>query len=383
MSSPKMTINIIGAGLSGLVFGRCLRRRGIPFTIYDRDTTTQGSTRHNYGITLYPWAFRPLLKYLDIDEVTFRKTLAVDAAVGGVGRIASKHDTDEGSPFRANRRRLERMLSDGVDVKWGHGLEYVETKQSGYTTYLLKDYDLLQSYHNSLAIAADGPHSHFRKELVPKSTFKILPYAVYNGKRRVEAKIFEELYAPHMQGANVIERRLGRTLLQITVNERTEDLVSISYTYSRPAKEATDPLFKPERSTSGASQVPGELFDEVSSLENLDGPFKDIFDADKMRKDRLLNWLMRSVSISADELDTAAEKGVALIGDAAHATPILGGYGANAAIRDGVELAEFIFEHEDNDLEMFYEQRHRKWQSEVQASEAELAKMHGQATPSL
>ncbi|KAK3641877.1 hypothetical protein LTR56_000035 [Elasticomyces elasticus] len=383
MSSPKMTINIIGAGLSGLVFGRCLRKRGIPFTIYDRDTATQGSTRHKYGITLYPWAFRPLLKYLDIDEITFRKTLAVDAAIGGVGRIASKHDTEDGPPFRANRRKLERMLSQDMDVKWGHGLEYVETKQAGYTTYFLKDHDLLQSWHNNLAIAADGPHSHFRKELAPKSTFKILPYAVYNGKRRVEAKMFEELYAPHMQAANVIERRLGQTLLQITVNERTEDLVSISYTYSRPAKALADALFKPERSTSGASQVPDELFAEIASLEKLDGPFKDVFNADEMRKDRLLNWLMRSVSVGSDELHTAAEKGVALIGDAAHATPILGGYGANAAIRDGVELAEFIFEHEDNDLEMFYEQRHRKWQSEVQASEAELAKMHGQATPSL
>ncbi|KAK4957292.1 hypothetical protein LTR10_005252 [Elasticomyces elasticus] len=383
MSSPKMTINIIGAGLSGLVFGRCLRKRGIPFAIYDRDTASQGSSRHNYGITLYPWAFRPLLKYLDIDETTFRRTLAVDAASGGVGRIASKHDTEDGSPFRANRRKLERMLSQDIDVKWGHGVEHVDITEAGYTTYFLKDHDVLQSWHNNLAIAADGAHSHFRKELATKSTLKILPYAVYNGKRRVEAKIFEELYAPHMQGANVIDCRFGQTILQITVNERTEDLVSISYTYSRPAKEATDPLFTPERSTSGASQVPDELFDEISSLENLDGPFKDVFDADKMRKDRLLNWLMRSVSVGADELHTAAVKGVALIGDAAHATPIMGGYGANAAIRDGIELAEFIFEHEDNDLELFYEQRHRKWQSEVQASEAELAKMHGQATPSL
>ncbi|KAK0353810.1 hypothetical protein LTR02_011692 [Friedmanniomyces endolithicus] len=375
MSPP--TISIVGAGLSGLVLGRCLKQRGTPCIIFDRDTAAAAATRYSYGITLYPWAYRPLLRYLDLNEATFQKTVAVDSYIGGVGRLSShtRHGSNETDGFRANRRKLEKMLREGLDVRWEHDLTEISSEE-GSNSMVFGNGQKLQA---SIVVGADGPHSQVRRAFTPNSNFTILPYAVYNGKCRVDPKTFEDKFAPHMNGANVIEHRIGQTLLQITVADRTETSVSISYTYSRPARGLADLGFTPERSAAGASRITDQLFDEVRSLGVLEEPFGEVFDAEKMRTDRLLNWLMRSISVDAAELNTGAGRGILLVGDAAHATPILGGDGANAAIQDCVDLAEYIVQNGTSDLAGFYGTKDETWRSYVRDGEDRLAKMHGQA----
>jgi len=380
MSQPQ--ISIIGAGLSGLVLGRCLLQHGISSVLFDQGVARSGSTRHGYGITLHPWAYKPLLKYLDLDEGTFRKRLAVDAAVGGVGRIESNsspvaEDTDVSS-FRANRQRLENMLSEGLSVRWEHDLANVKSEDSSNTLEFRNG----QQLQSAIVVGAEGPHSQVRKFISPSTDFNVLPFAVYNGKRRLILETFDEKYASDMDGATVIERRKGQTLLQITVNDRTSQSVSISYTYSRPAHHP-DPIFNPDRPASGARDIPAEFFNEIAGLEDLQGPFKEVFDVDKMHGDRLLNWLMRSVLVSVPELKGAADHGIVLMGDSVHAGPILGGYGANAAIKDGVELAEYIIEHGTKSLAGFYESRYETWRQYVESSEAQLGQMHDKARPNL
>jgi 2-polyprenyl-6-methoxyphenol hydroxylase-like FAD-dependent oxidoreductase len=81
---------------------------------------------------------------------------------------------------------------------------------------------------------------------------------------------------------------------------------------------------------------------EVGKLPELEHPFSDAFDVEYMRGDRILHWLMRDTLVPLDDLTRLAERRILLIGDAAHAMPILGGDGANATILDAVELAECI-----------------------------------------
>ncbi|KAK0291750.1 hypothetical protein LTR35_001178 [Friedmanniomyces endolithicus] len=362
MSHP--TISIVGAGLSGLVLGRCLKQRGIP-----------------YGITLYPWAYRPLLRYLDMNEATFQKTVAVDSFIGGVGRLSreTRHGLSETEGFRANRRKVEKILRQGLDIRWEHDLTEIISEEGSNSMVFGKG----QKLQASTVVGADGPHSQVRKAFTPDSNFTILPYAVYNGKCRVDPMTFEDKFAPHMNGANVIDHRIGQTLLQITIADRTENAVSISYTYSRPARGVADLGFTPERSAASASRITDQLFDEVRSLGALEAPFGEVFDAEKMRTDRLLNWLMRSISVDVAELDAGAGRGILLVGDAAHATPILGGDGANAAIQDGIDLAEYIVRNGTSDPAGFYGTKTETWRSYVRDGEERLAKMHGQAGANL
>lgn len=384
MTPPQ--ISIIGAGLSGLVLGRCLLQRGIPCVLFEREAVRagsgSGSTRHGYGITLHPWAYKPLLRYLNTDESTFRERLAVDAGVGGDGRIDTHAyptaEAADASSFRANRSKLEIMLGEGLDIRWEHGLADVRAEADSITL----EFRGGQQLRSAIVVGADGPHSQVRKSISPTTEFNVLPFAVYNGKRRMKREVFDEKYAPFMNGANVIERRDGQKLMQITINDRNASSANISYTYSRPA-EKPDPIFNPDRQVSGATDIPDAFFDEIAGLGGLEGPFKEVFNVENMQGDRLLNWLMRSVFVKVPELREAAEKGVVVMGDSVHAGPILGGYGANAALKDGIELAEYILENGTTGLSKFYESRYESWKKYVDMSERQLAEMHGKSQPSL
>ena len=170
----RQTISIIGAGISGLVLAQCLSKRGITTILYERDAVQQAAKRHGYGITLHPWAYRPLLRILNLDENSFRRKVAVDGAVGGTGRIGSqaqsgRHDLHEihDASFRANRRKLEQLLSDGLDVRWGHELSEVTTK-AGTGSRLSLDFTNGQQLETNIVVSADGPHSKVRKSILPE-----------------------------------------------------------------------------------------------------------------------------------------------------------------------------------------------------------------------
>ncbi|KAK3109912.1 hypothetical protein LTR53_016342 [Teratosphaeriaceae sp. CCFEE 6253] len=260
-----------------------------------------------------------------------------------------------------------------------HGLTEVTSKAHSNTL----GFSSGEQAQAAIVVGADGVHSQVRKSGVTAQTvLKVLPFAAYYGRRRVSIETFDSTYEPYMNQTTIVEHKSGQTLLRIAVDEVTDNYVGLSYTFSRPARQH-DPLFKSERPNSGAKEIPDELYSEVASLSGLVGPFKDVFDPAKMRNDRILNWLMRSATVSRADLHGAAEKGITLIGDAVRATPILGGSGANAAIVDGVELAAYIAENGTGSLSEFYDGRYSAWEKEVKASEDKLAEMHLDLKPSL
>jgi hypothetical protein len=80
------------------------------------------------------------------------------------------------------------------------------------------------------------------------------------------------------------------------------DLVTISWVYSRPAHNASDPLYRPNRPVSGATDIPDELYEEIGALEHLKQPFREVFDKEKVQMKRVLSWLMRTVEVNLEEL---------------------------------------------------------------------------------
>lgn len=369
---PQQPISIIGAGIGGVTLGRCLLRRGISSVLYERASPT---ARHGYGITLYPSAYQPLLKVLNMDESTFKQRIAVDGPVGGFGAIESKQaNQHEGAslPFRAHREKLERLLRDGLDIRWENALEKLEEDQTGLILHLQNG----QSVKQTCVIGVDGPHANSRKSLLPDISLTVLPFVAFNGQRRINKDTFQALYSPAMQGLTVIETRSNDALLQISVNEDQRDLVSISWVYSRAARGADDPLYRPNRPISGATDIPKEFYQEIGALTNLEQPFQDVFDEEKMQIERVLSWLMRTVQVGLPELRGLAEKGIFFIGDSVHAQPILGGEGANTAIKDGVELAEHIANHGYHTISDWYQEVYQSWDDGVQRSKTAIQKMH-------
>ncbi|CAF9920304.1 MAG: hypothetical protein GOMPHAMPRED_002049 [Gomphillus americanus] len=369
MGAPR--ICIVGAGISGLVLGRCLLRRGIQAVLFEKSRSTP--TRNKYGITLYAAAYRPLLRLLDIEESYFRNKVAVDASIGGHGRIGSGKDSNE---FRVNRARLEGFLAEGLDIRYEHRLETLE--QLPNSTVL--QFGNGSSYETQILVGADGVHSQTRKCVSPETDYKILPFVVFNGKRRVAPEDFSRNLQEYFKDRNIIEANLNGVLFQISIDDYESDKISISYNYSRPAREGEDPLYRPTRSKSDATNIPEAFFSEIDGHQ-LKEPYRTVFSSETMRGDRLLNWLMRTMQADEHVLREKASTGVVLIGEAAHAEPILGGHGAHQSIQDTIRLFEILVAKED--ISKFYTDRFDQWRKSLHASEQRIHDMHKSLKTSL
>ncbi|MCJ1307604.1 hypothetical protein MMC25_001251 [Agyrium rufum] len=411
MSQPK--INIIGAGLGGLTLSRCLLKRGIPSTIYEKSSP---KPRYAYGITLYPSSYRPLLAVLDLDEQAFVQRVAVDGAVGRSGTINPhclvRSADIEPASFRAHRGKLELLLREGLDIKWGQSLERIgeaeDSPDGGGGMVLCMQSG--QRISSAFTIGADGVHSKTKKSLLPSIQPKILPFAAFNGKRRVKQSLFCDVFAPYMKDSTIIEIKHRDTVLHVSINElptanksidkdneneneNENDDVNINWIYSRPSHGPSDALYTPNRPLASATDIPEEFYQEISALQDpklnsnpnsnqeldLSPPFKEIFSAPKIRSERVLSWLMRSVLVDLPDLREAARKGVLFMGDSVHGEPILGGEGANAVMRDAVELAERIAGSGTKGVREWYEVRYGDWVRGVERSERVIAEMHAEA----
>ncbi|KAL9106332.1 MAG: hypothetical protein Q9187_008570 [Circinaria calcarea] len=380
MSSTPITI--VGAGLAGLTLGRSLAQKGIQAVIYERASS---SPRYNHGITLHPSTYQPLLRILQLDENTFHEKVAVDAQQGGEGHLSSTHlvthSSYEDSSIRCHRGKLELLLREGQDIQWDHTLKEFETfPQSRGVTASFQNGTRIDSHY---LVGCDGAHSMTRQILATTMKLKVLPYVVFNGKRHYSRAEYQERLAPHLKDSVLIQMRKGNVLLGIALDEHTVSNHTVSYTYSRPARDGNDPLHKPDRATIGATDIPQEVFEELEALKDIDEPFADVFNAKNVRNDRLLHWLMRSLMPDREEAQKLAGQGVILVGDAVHAMPILGGEGANVAIMDGIKLAEHIAGRGLEDMESFSSSRFETWKKAVTSSERRLDEMHTAPKPCL
>ena len=332
----QQPVNIIGAGIGGLTLARSLSKRGIPYVLYERQTSIP---RHSYGITLHPSSYRPLLKILGLDEHSFRRRVAVDGQSGGQGNINTKRLVHSGgidpNSFRAHRGKLEQLLREGLEIQWNHSLEKAQKTLTGTVLRFQNG----RQVDSTCTIGADGPHSSFRTSMAATASLNVLPIVAFNGKRHVPRDLFERVFAPIMADSNLVELRQGDVVMQVAINEKKEDQVSLSWVYSRPSRGSMDSLHKPDRPLSGATEIPAEFYEEVGAMKGLDQLFEEVFDQEKLKTDRILHWLMRTTSIGVEEFHALACNGIFFMGDAAHAQPILGGQGANNAIKDGIHLA--------------------------------------------
>nr|POE67352.1 fad-dependent monooxygenase aptc [Quercus suber] len=337
---PRPThIHILGAGLAGLVLARSLRRidARCAVTLYERDSAEALAKRHGYAIGLRRETWRALEPMLGGGG---------GGAWDRVGVLKGAMREVEGE-MRVNRRKLEEVLREGVEVRCGKELSAVSVGEQAVKVEFGGE-ETVEVQRGEVVVGADGAHSRLRRAVLPDVELEVLPFVAFNGKRRVPSSVWEERYrASFREGSTVLQRNVagGETLLRISVDEVEDERISISYTYSRPAKrkQAEDALYKPNRPNAGAKDIPDEMFEELRAIESeLDGAFREVFSGDAVREDRLLHWLMRSLAVPQKRLVDLAGSGVLFVGDAVHHAPIIGSEGANEAILDAMELATFL-----------------------------------------
>ncbi|KAL8856950.1 MAG: hypothetical protein Q9178_006445 [Gyalolechia marmorata] len=318
---------------------------------------------------------------LKIDEAIFRERVAVDSKRRGKGEasedaLAPAVESNIGT-FRCHRGRLEKFLQEGQDIRWDHTVQNVSTSHG-----IVVQLKAAKPLEAEVLIGTDGVHSQIRKSLAPEIKLKVLPFVVFNGMRQFSRADYQELFESKLGGRTIVHERQDDVILEISINEYSPRHVDVSYTYSRPAR-GNDPLHKPDRAIPGATDIPEEFYREVEGLKGLQQPFNIVFDAAKIRRDSVLHWLMRTSLGGPAQVNHLVKQGVLLVGDAVHTMPILGGEGANNAMKDGVDLAQHILNHGTGGLQTFVDARYEMWKKGVEDSEKRLAEMHGLAKASL
>ena len=246
-----------------------------------------------------------MLGILNIDELTFRRHVAVDNLnQDGIGRV-SAGDAGSSTAFRASRNKLESMLREGQTIQLEHSLSSVAISNGNGSLELRFQNGL--KLHPALVVDVLGVHSQLQESLLPDVTLDVQPLAIYSSKIYVKADLFTSFYARALGDGNIVVRNSSHhrdPRLEITINEhQPNDNISISYIYSRAARNdsnASDPLHHPERPIVGATDIPEEFYDELNDLitaDDMGQPFTESFDVDQIRTECLLHWLMRTVIV--------------------------------------------------------------------------------------
>lgn len=369
MSPPSVII--IGAGLAGLTLGRCLLSRGIQAIILEK--RHQSQKRHGYSIALSDSSREILLKqcHLKAQDLPVLNSHPLLSRSKNRNEDPNKSDSGTECQLRYHLGNLESLLCQDLNICWEHEVEDVSTKGEKVEV----DIKSKSSMETATLVAADGVHSRTRRTMAPEVSLQVHPYVAFYGTRQVPLDSFDKVFAPELQSLGIITSMHHDILLRVFVNYCTETNVGLGYTFSRRARNH-DLLHKPNRSKSEASMTPSSFYDELDSLSGLSTALKETFDPQKVRQDRVLHWLMRSAFPDRRQTQDLADQRVLLLGDALHATPILGSEGADLAVQEACALAEWITKNGTQSLRAYVDSAYTPWAEAVERGVHKLETMH-------
>lgn len=406
MSQPVL---VIGAGFAGLSLARTLLAQRIPVRIFD---STPQLRKHSYGITLQSWAYKPLASILNLSsETDLRQRTATDSAVGGLGLINLSGTSPlsasltAGQPecYRCSRSKLSSLLAQGVDIEFNSKLESIHSSSTGVHVC----FEGGKTAEGILAVGADGVHSAgqfvslvcgckleclpdllpkmlslvlaVRKSRLPGITPTVIPALAVNGSCSLATSDFHAGIGKHMGKSQVVIGTADRTAVTVSVSDHTPSEVRISWTLTWQPAEVNQ--YKSERHcTDDAKKIPLSFYSRLAEMGSLAEPFQSVLNLDSAKQTAKYNWLMRSVRIPQNDLLRTAEKSIVMIGDAAHAMPIVAGEGASHALLDGVQLGEALGNAVNSApsqaVQRFYDAQQGRWETGTVFSEQCFSGLH-------
>ncbi|OJJ53380.1 hypothetical protein ASPSYDRAFT_162610 [Aspergillus sydowii CBS 593.65] len=329
-------ILIVGAGIIGLVLGQALKKRNIPFRIYERDPSLANRSQ-GWAITLH-WALQYLPTLLPAETLNAIENGQVDPEV-------AKNDTGNflfldlstgdvkwrippNKRWRVNREKLRRALLLGIEehVEWGVKVEDVHIATD-------TDKEDNESVPGNLIIGIEGARSTIREFLCPTTYMNTRLPVRFTG---VIASLTAEEIAPLramdpllFQGCHP---ETGVFLWFSMLDTPTEDAggrykvqLGISWRVKSPADEV--PVSNADRLANMKRRAEGFvpfLYDIVQRIP----------EGTEVVEVTLSDWEC--------EVWDNREGRVTLAGDAAHAMTMYRGEACNHGILDAVRLVEAI-----------------------------------------
>jgi len=330
---------IIGAGIGGVALAVACLHRGIPFTLYERDTSFEARSQ-GYGLTLQQ-ASRAIegLGIFSLEEGVISTKHVVHTTEGKViaewgirkwGRSDAKT-----SPKRTNihiarqslRLALLEQLGGHDAVQWGHQLVDFKECAGESVNLSFQVKGKMKSAHADLVVGADGIRSSVRRLLIGEdaSPLHYLDCIVILGICPLEN--LKGLESSLLDSATVFQTANGNE--RIYIMPYASDSVMWQLSFPMSEKEAS----------SLSAQGSQALKEEARQRCQWHDPIPQILAA--TLEAQVSGYPVYDRALLEPELLQKAAQ-VTLIGDAAHPMSPFKGQGANQALLDALALARGI-----------------------------------------
>lgn len=332
-------IAIIGGGIGGVALAVACLHRGIPFTLYERDTDFNIRSQ-GYGLTLQQAskAIEGLGLFSLEDGVTSTRHVVhtTDGKVIGEWGMRKWMESDsKASPKNANvhiarqslRLALLEQLGGKNAVQWGHQLMDFKVSESEGVELHFQVGEEVRTAKADLVVGADGIYSTVRRLLIGED-FTPLHYLgciVILGICPLEA--LKGLESPLLDSATVFQTANGNERIYIMPYTSDSVMWQLSFQVSETEAKAL------------SSQGAKALKKEACRRTHWHDPIPQILAA--TLETQISGYPVYDRDLLKSELLEKAGP-VTLIGDAAHPMSPFKGQGANQALLDALALAREI-----------------------------------------
>ncbi len=328
---------IIGAGIAGVALAVACLHRGIPFTLYERDSNVDARAQ-GYGLTLQQ-ASKAMREFglFSLKEGIYSTRHVVHTTDGKeiVEWGMRTHENIKKFPKRKNvhiprqalRSALLEQLKNHTPVEWGHRLVSFKQLEDKSVELSFQVNGEMKNAKADLVVGADGIRSVVRSLLIGEDTnpLRYLGYVVILGICSLEA--LKELQSSLLDSATVFQTVNGYERIYMM----PYSLDSVMWQFSFPMPE--------EEAKALSAKGPQALKEEACRRATWHQPIPQILSATLTTQITGYPLYDREL-LKPESLENVGS--FTLIGDAAHPMSPFKGQGANQALLDALALARSI-----------------------------------------